>query len=230
MKSSSITKSRVSGGWEIRGYTSPIKAALIEGGAVWESGKVRWFYAGDNLPKVIRDAIKGLSSLDAEAPEITPTATPIHKAPVAAEIDPVAPHGKGVFANGRYQATGRVTPLRQQYLDIKAQYPDSILFFRLGDFYETFDRDAEIAAQELDLVLTNRPVSKSERVPMVGVPHHALDEYIARLIEKGYSVAVAEQASEPDGRGIVERAVTRTITPESHDRMADVLSCVGAGY
>ncbi len=107
----------------------------------------------------------------------------------------------------------RVTPLRQQYLDIKKQYPDCILFFRLGDFYETFDADAETAARELDLVLTGRPVSKEERVPMAGVPHHALEGYVARLIEKGYHVAVCEQMSEPDGRGIVDREVTRVITP-----------------
>ena len=107
----------------------------------------------------------------------------------------------------------RVTPLRQQYLDIKKQYPDCILFFRLGDFYETFDADAEVAARELDLVLTGRPVSKEERVPMAGVPHHALESYVARLIEKGYHVAVCEQMSEPDGRGIVDREVTRVITP-----------------
>lgn len=107
----------------------------------------------------------------------------------------------------------RVTPLRQQYLDIKKEYPDCILFFRLGDFYETFDEDAEIAARELDLVLTGRPVSKDGRVPMAGVPHHALESYIARLIEKGHHVAVCEQMSEPDGRGIVDREVTRVITP-----------------
>ncbi len=107
----------------------------------------------------------------------------------------------------------RVTPLRQQYLDIKREYPDCILFFRLGDFYETFDQDAEVAARELDLVLTGRPVSKEERVPMAGVPHHAVESYIARLIEKGYHVAICEQMSEPDGRGIVDREVTRVITP-----------------
>ncbi|MBZ0277032.1 MAG: DNA mismatch repair protein MutS [Anaerolineae bacterium] len=107
----------------------------------------------------------------------------------------------------------RVTPLRQQYLDVKHQYPDCILFFRLGDFYETFDHDAEVAAQELDLVLTSRPVSKDDRVPMAGVPHHALDGYVARLIERGYHVAVCEQTSEPDGRGLVDREVTRVITP-----------------
>lgn len=106
-----------------------------------------------------------------------------------------------------------ITPLRQQYLDVKRQYPDCILFFRLGDFYETFDEDAEVAARELDLVLTSRPVSKSQRIPMAGVPHHAVDNYIARLIEKGYHVAVCEQVSEPNGRGIVEREVTRVVTP-----------------
>lgn len=107
----------------------------------------------------------------------------------------------------------RVTPLRQQYLDIKSQHPDCLLFFRLGDFYETFDQDAEIVARELDIVLTGRSVSKEERVPMAGVPYHALESYISRLIEKGYHVAVCEQMSEPDGRGLVDREVTRVITP-----------------
>ncbi len=107
----------------------------------------------------------------------------------------------------------RETPLRRQYLEIKSQYPDCILFFRLGDFYETFDEDAEIAARELDLTLTSRPVAKNKRVPMAGVPHHAVDTYIARLIERGYHVAVCEQVTEPTGKGLVERAVTRVITP-----------------
>lgn len=110
-------------------------------------------------------------------------------------------------------SSATVTPLRQQYLNIKQQHPDCIVLFRLGDFYETFDQDAEIAARELDLVLTGRPVSKNERVPMAGVPHHAVETYIARLIEKGYHVAVCEQVTEPDGRGLVERAVTRVLTP-----------------
>lgn len=106
-----------------------------------------------------------------------------------------------------------VTPLRQQYLDIKRQHPDCILFFRLGDFYETFDEDAEIASRELDLTLTSRPVSKNNRVPMAGVPHHALENYIARLIERGYHVAVCDQVGEVGGRGPVDRQVTRVITP-----------------
>ena len=97
------------------------------------------------------------------------------------------------------------TPLRQQYLDLKARYPDTILFFRLGDFYETFDEDAETASRELDLTLTSRPVSKGVRVPMAGVPHHAVEGYIARLIAKGYRVALAEQVGEPTGRGPMGR-------------------------
>jgi len=103
------------------------------------------------------------------------------------------------------QTMTEITPLRQQYLDIKQKYRDCILMFRLGDFYEMFDEDAEIAARELDLVLTGRAVSKSDRVPMAGVPHHAVENYIARLIEKGYHVAVCEQITEPNGRGLVER-------------------------
>jgi DNA mismatch repair protein MutS len=107
----------------------------------------------------------------------------------------------------------KVTPVRQQYLQIKAQHPDAVVFFRLGDFYETFDEDAEIAARELDLVLTSRPVAKGVRVPMAGVPHHAVEGYIARLIEKGYRVAIAEQVGEVTGQGLVAREVTRVVTP-----------------
>ncbi len=107
----------------------------------------------------------------------------------------------------------KVTPLRRQYLEIKQQFPDAIVFFRLGDFYETFDHDAEIAARELDLVLTSRPVSKNQRVPMAGVPHHAIENYVARLIEKGYHVAICEQVGDTPIDGLVPREVTRVITP-----------------
>jgi DNA mismatch repair protein MutS len=107
-----------------------------------------------------------------------------------------------------------LTPIRRQYLQLKSQYPDSILFFRLGDFYETFDADAELIARELDLVLTSRPTGKGQRVPLAGVPYHAADNYIARLIEKGYRVAVAEQLADPSTvKGIVPRDVTRVVTP-----------------
>ncbi|MYD10187.1 MAG: DNA mismatch repair protein MutS [Chloroflexi bacterium] len=108
----------------------------------------------------------------------------------------------------------RVTPMRRQYLEIKSQYPDCILMFRMGDFYEMFDEDAEAAARELDITLTSRALRKGgDKIPMAGVPYHSVDGYIARLIEKGYHVAVCDQVTEPTGRGIVEREVTRVMTP-----------------
>ncbi len=106
-----------------------------------------------------------------------------------------------------------VTPIRKQYLEIKRQYPEAILFFRLGDFYETFDQDAETAARELDIVLTSRNVAKGVRVPMAGIPHHAAENYLARLIEKGYHVAICEQVGDTPVNGLVPRQVTRVVTP-----------------
>jgi len=107
----------------------------------------------------------------------------------------------------------RETPVRKQYLQIKRQYPDAILFFRLGDFYETFDQDAETAARELDIVLTSRNVAKNQRVPMAGVPYHAVEGYIARLINKGYKVAICDQVGEVPKKGLVRREVVRVVTP-----------------
>ncbi len=107
---------------------------------------------------------------------------------------------------------GKPTPSRQQYLNIKAQYPDAIVFFRLGDFYETFDDDAEVAARELDLVLTSRPQGKNQRTPMAGVPHHAAEGYIARLIGKGYKVALCEQIGTEPVNGLMPREVVRLFT------------------
>ena len=109
-------------------------------------------------------------------------------------------------------ASSNVTPLRQQYLDIKNQHPGTIVFFRLGDFYETFDEDAHTAARELDLVLTSRPVAKNQRVPMAGVPHHAAEGYIARLIAKGYKVALCEQVGSETINGLMPREVVRVFT------------------
>jgi len=104
--------------------------------------------------------------------------------------------------------------MRRQYLEIKSQYPDCILMFRMGDFYEMFDDDAEVAARELDITLTSRAYRKGgEKIPMAGVPYHAVDGYIAKLIEKGFHVAVCDQVTEPTGRGIVEREVMRVMTP-----------------
>lgn len=106
-----------------------------------------------------------------------------------------------------------MTPLRQQYLRIKRKYPEAIVFFRLGDFYETFDEDARIASRELEIVLTAREMGKGQRVPMAGIPCHALDNYLARLINKGHKVAICEQLSEPKAQGLVERDVVRVVTP-----------------
>src|SRR5262249_58095928 len=103
------------------------------------------------------------------------------------------------------------TPAREQYLALKAQHPDALLWFRMGDFYELFDDDAQVAARELRLTLTSREFGRGERVPMAGVPHHAADSYLARLVRKGYRVAIAEQVS-PPGHGLVERVVTRVVT------------------
>ncbi len=105
------------------------------------------------------------------------------------------------------------TPIRRQYLDLKAKHTGAILFFRLGDFYETFDGDAELISRELEIVLTSRPVGKDSRVPMAGVPHHAADGYIARLIERGYRVAIAEQIGSEPVNGLVPREVRRVVTP-----------------
>ena len=105
-----------------------------------------------------------------------------------------------LYPQGRIKANTDATPIRRQYLEIKRQHRDAIVFFRLGDFYETFDEDAQIAARELDVVLTSRNVAKGQRVPMAGVPYHAAEGYIARLIARGYKVAVCEQQPRLLGR------------------------------
>ena len=107
-----------------------------------------------------------------------------------------------------------VTPMMQQYLDTKAEYKDCILFFRLGDFYEMFFDDARTASRELELTLTGKDCGLSERAPMCGVPYHAVDTYVEKLIERGYKVAICEQMEDPAlAKGLVKRAVTRIITP-----------------
>ena len=107
-----------------------------------------------------------------------------------------------------------ISPMMRQYLEIKEQHSDCILFFRLGDFYETFFEDAELVSRELELTLTGKDCGLEKRAPMCGVPHHAADVYVKRLIEKGYKVAICEQMSDPAlSKGLVERAVTRVITP-----------------
>jgi DNA mismatch repair protein MutS len=107
-----------------------------------------------------------------------------------------------------------LTPMMQQYLALKAQYPDAILFFRLGDFYEMFFEDAQVASRILDIALTSRNKNKEDAVPLCGVPYHAASSYIQKLIDQGYKVAICEQMEDAaQAKGIVRREVTRIITP-----------------
>ncbi|WP_214083982.1 DNA mismatch repair protein MutS [Methanoculleus sp.] len=107
------------------------------------------------------------------------------------------------------------TPAMRQYYTAKARYPDAVLFFRMGDFYETFGEDAGVVARELDITLTARGRDKNgDRMPLAGVPHHAADGYIARLVNKGYKVVICDQVEDPKtAKGVVKRDVTRVITP-----------------
>ena len=111
-----------------------------------------------------------------------------------------------------------LTPMMRQYMEEKEKHPDSLLFFRLGDFYEMFGPDARTASRELDLALTTRDKDKSksdeERIPMCGVPYHSAEGYIARLIAKGYKVSICEQMEDPAlAKGLVKREIIRTVTP-----------------
>ena len=112
----------------------------------------------------------------------------------------------------------KITPMRKQYLEMKEKCPDCLLFFRLGDFYEMFDEDARIASKVLDLTLTtrdrNKDIPQEEKVPMCGVPYHSYQSYLARLVAKGYKVAICEQTQDPAAAtGIVERDIIRIVTP-----------------
>jgi len=107
-----------------------------------------------------------------------------------------------------------LTPMMQQYFEIKEKYRDTILFYRLGDFYEMFFEDAELASKELELVLTGRDCGLEDRAPMCGIPYHSARNYIGRLVTKGYKVAICEQVEDPKlAKGIVRRDVIRVITP-----------------
>ena len=106
------------------------------------------------------------------------------------------------------------TPARRQYLRIKREHEDEILLFRMGDFYETFDDDARIISRELEIALTSREMGRGQRVPLAGIPYHSLEPHLARLIRKGYKVAICEQTSDPaTSRGLVDREVVRVVTP-----------------
>lgn len=107
-----------------------------------------------------------------------------------------------------------LSPMMQKYLETKQEYPDCLLFYRLGDFYEMFFEDAETASRELELVLTGKDCGLEERAPMCGIPYHAVDNYLYRLVQKGYKVAIAEQMEDPKlAKGLVKREVIRVVTP-----------------
>src|SRR5579884_3714496 len=107
----------------------------------------------------------------------------------------------------------QASPVRRQYLEFKRRYPDAILFFRLGDFFETFDDDARLVASALDITLTSRDLGRGDRVPMAGIPAHAAESYIARLIAQGYRIAICDQVGPVPERGLVRREVVRVVTP-----------------
>lgn len=107
-----------------------------------------------------------------------------------------------------------LTPMMRQYLETKKDYQDCILFYRLGDFYEMFFEDALTASKELEITLTGKSCGQEERAPMCGVPHHAVDSYLNKLVSKGYKVAICEQVEDPkSAKGIVKREVIRVVTP-----------------
>ena len=107
-----------------------------------------------------------------------------------------------------------ISPMMKQYMKIKSGYKDSILFFRLGDFYEMFFDDAKVVSEELDLTLTGKDYGQKERAPMCGIPYHSCESYIARLVSKGYKVAMCDQMENPaTAKGLVKREVVRVITP-----------------
>ena len=109
-----------------------------------------------------------------------------------------------------------LTPMMRQYLEMKEKNKDCLLFFRLGDFYEMFNEDAKLVSKELDLTLTTRDrgKEKEDRTPMCGVPYHSAEAYIARLVAKGYKVAICEQTEDPaTAKGLVKRDIIRVVTP-----------------
>ena len=133
----------------------------------------------------------------------------------AAGTDSTSPGGSGNRRSSRPRAADARTPMMKQYLSFKEAHPDEVLFFRMGDFYEMFFEDAEIVSEALGLTLTRRS-SKAESYPMAGIPYHALDRYLPRMIESGFRVAICEQVEDPadvKGRSIVEREIVDIVTP-----------------
>ena len=130
--------------------------------------------------------------------------------------------------------TASHTPMMQQYLRIKSEYPDTLVFYRMGDFYELFFDDAKKASRLLSITLTKRGQSAGEPIPMCGIPYHAVDGYLAKLVKAAESVAICEQIGDPaTSKGPVERQVVRVVTPGTlteesllQDRQENLLACV----
>ena len=113
-----------------------------------------------------------------------------------------------------------LTPMMQQYIETKKQYADCILFYRLGDFYEMFFQDAQTVSRELELTLTGKACGLEERAPMCGIPYHAVEGYLTKLVNRGYKVAICEQVEDPKlAKGLVKREVTRIVTPGTNLNM-----------
>ena len=131
---------------------------------------------------------------------------------------------------------GKLTPMMQQYMQIKEENKDCILFYRLGDFYEMFFDDALTASKELEITLTGKNCGLEERAPMCGVPYHAVDSYLNKLVEKGYKVGICEQVEDPSqAKGIVKREIVRIVTPGTNisqqsldDEKNNYLMCIFA--
>ena len=111
-------------------------------------------------------------------------------------------------------AKQKLTPMLEQYLRFKEEYPGCLLFFRMGDFYELFFEDAEIVAKAVSITLTSRNPNNENPIPMCGMPHHSVEPYLSRLLDKGYKIAVCDQIEDPrEAKGLVKRDVTRVLTP-----------------
>ena len=118
----------------------------------------------------------------------------------------------------------KISPMMEQYFEIKKQYPDYILLFRVGDFYEMFYDDAKLVSKELDMTLTGKDCGQEERAPMCGMPYHAYEGYVARLVANGHKVCICEQVEDPkSAKGLVRRDVVKVITPGTvtEDSMLD---------
>ena len=115
---------------------------------------------------------------------------------------------------GAYMKSKEMTPMMKEYVKTKEQYKDCILFYRLGDFYEMFFEDAKLVSKELELTLTGKDCGLDERAPMCGIPYHAVDGYLNRLVSNGHKVAICEQVEDPKlAKGLVKREVIRIVTP-----------------